>query len=87
MTYLQTAFHLATPQASSPSKNVAMPPQKSSSTFKLSKLPLAAALFVLNANWAAAATSTPTAGSGSLDDWLALGLAMLAALYCVQKRE
>jgi hypothetical protein len=44
-------------------------------------------LFAVLANGAAAATVQPTIGAGSLDDWLALGLAMLAALYCVQKRE
>jgi hypothetical protein len=39
-------------------------------------------------NWAtAASTATLHVGSGSIDDWLAIGLAMLAALYCVQKRE
>jgi hypothetical protein len=25
--------------------------------------------------------------AGSLDDWLALGMALLAALFCMQKRE
>ena len=54
---------------------------------RLSKLLLAVFLALLSANWASAATCAAQAGSGSLDDWLALGLAMLAALYCVQKRE
>jgi hypothetical protein len=51
------------------------------------KLTLTVAFFLCCSNWAAAATTAPTVGSGTLDDWLALGLAMLAALYCVQKRE
>jgi hypothetical protein len=25
--------------------------------------------------------------AGSLDDWLALGMALLAALFCIQKKE
>lgn len=48
---------------------------------------LAVLLFALCATGASAATPTSSFGAGSLDDWLALGLAMLAALYCVQKRE
>ncbi|MBK9991221.1 MAG: hypothetical protein IPP19_10940 [Verrucomicrobia bacterium] len=62
-----------------------MPLQPVTSFSKLSKLTSAVVFFLCCSNWAAAA---PTAvGGGSMDDWLALGLAMLAALYCVQKRE
>lgn len=60
------------------------PPRRSFSS--LSRFVLAAFFVFFTANWASAATAVQ-AGSGSLDDWLALGLAMLAALYCVQKRE
>jgi hypothetical protein len=55
---------------------------------RLSKFVLVLALFTSCSNWAAASSIANThVGSGSMDDWLALGLAMLAALYCVQKRE
>jgi carbohydrate-selective porin OprB len=54
---------------------------------KLSSPLLAVLLYVFCANSAAAATTQSAIGAGSLDDWLALGLALLAALYCVQKRE
>ncbi|MFT3868045.1 MAG: hypothetical protein QM715_06055 [Nibricoccus sp.] len=64
-----------------------MPLQPVSSFRKLSRLLSAVLLFALLTNGAVAATVQPTFGAGSLDDWLALGLAMLAALYCVQKRE
>jgi len=45
-------------------------------------------LFACFSNGAAAATisSSSYVGSGSLDEWLAIGLAALAGLYCVQKR-
>lgn len=61
--------------------------QPLSSLRKLSSLLLAIFLFALLSNGAVAATVLPTVGAGTLDDWLALGLAMLAALYCVQKKE
>lgn len=64
-----------------------MPLQPVSQIRKLSRSLFAVLLFALLANGAAAATTQPTIGAGTLDDWLALGLAMLAALYCVQKRE
>ena len=64
-----------------------MPLQPVTSFRKASKLTLAIALSLCCSNWAAAATTVTTVGSGTMDDWLALGLAMLAALYCVQKRE
>jgi hypothetical protein len=55
---------------------------------RLNKLLLVTLLFTSCANWSVASSTAATyIGSGSLDDWLALGLAMLAALYCVQKRE
>jgi hypothetical protein len=55
---------------------------------RLTKFVLIAVLVTGCSNWAAAASTTTTnMGSGTLDDWLAIGLAMLAALYCVQKRE
>jgi len=64
-----------------------MPLQPVTSFRKLSKLTSAAVFFLCCSNWAAAATTATNVGGGSMDDWLALGLAMLAALYCVQKRE
>jgi len=64
-----------------------MPLQPVSSLQKLSRLLSAVLLFAVLANGAAAASAPSPIGAGSLDDWLALGLAMLAALYCVQKRE
>lgn len=55
---------------------------------RLSKFLLLTVLVAGCSNWAtAASTATLHVGSGSIDDWLAIGLAMLAALYCVQKRE
>jgi hypothetical protein len=55
---------------------------------RLNKLLLVTALFASCANWSVAASSTVAyVGSGSLDDWLAIGLAALAALFCVQRRE
>ncbi|MFT3781304.1 MAG: hypothetical protein QM790_04750 [Nibricoccus sp.] len=53
----------------------------------LRRFAFAAVFFAIFANGASASTRPGAIGSGSLDDWLALGLAMLAALYCVQKRE
>lgn len=64
-----------------------MPLQPASLFRKLNKFTLVALFFMCCSNWAAAASAVGMIGSGSLDDWLALGLAMLAALYCVQKRE
>lgn len=64
-----------------------MSPQLVSPLRKLSRLLPAVLLFAVLTNGAAAATAPTSIGAGSLDDWLALGLAMLAALYCVQKRE
>jgi hypothetical protein len=55
---------------------------------RLNKFVLLAVLVTGCSNWVAAASTTPShIGSGTMDDWLAIGLAMLAALYCVQKRE
>ena len=55
---------------------------------RLNKLLVLVALFASCSNWAAAAsTNVSYFGAGSLDDWLAIGLAALAALFCVQKRE
>jgi len=55
---------------------------------RLSKFVPLAVLFTSCTNWVAAASTTSNnVGGGSMDDWLALGLAALAALYCVQKRE
>lgn len=64
-----------------------MPLQPISLLRKASKLLPALLVFVLFASNAAASSVESSVGAGSLDDWLALGLAMLAALYCVQKRE
>jgi hypothetical protein len=64
-----------------------MPLQPVNTFRKLSKFTSAVVLFLCCSNWAAAAASPTIVGGGSLDDWLALGLAALAALYCVQKRE
>jgi len=55
---------------------------------RLNKFLLVTVLFTGCSNWvAAASTSSNYFGAGSLDDWLAIGLAALAALFCVQKRE
>ncbi len=55
---------------------------------RLKKLFLVTVLFTSCSNWMmAASTSSTYFGAGSLDDWLAIGLAALAALFCVQKRE
>ena len=55
---------------------------------RLEKFILVTMLLTGCSNWAAAASTVATkVGGGSLDDWLAIGLAGLAALYCVQKRE
>ena len=55
---------------------------------RLTKFVFITVLVASCSNWAAAAsTIASSSGSGSMDDWLAIGLAMLAALYCVQKRE
>jgi len=55
---------------------------------RLSKIVLFLALFTSCSTWLAASPAVAThVGAGSLDDWLAIGLALLAALYCVQKRE
>jgi len=68
--------------------NVAMSLKSALQLRRLSKFVLAVPLIACCSNWAvASSTVTSNVGSGSLDDWLALGLAMLAALYCVQKRE
>ena len=54
---------------------------------RLKKILLVTVLVTSCTNWAAASTAASYVGSGSLDDWLAIGLAALAALFCVQKRE
>ncbi len=54
---------------------------------RLTKLCLGIVFFLGCSNGATAAVAVNPVGSGSIDEWLALGLAMLAALYCVQKRE
>ncbi len=55
---------------------------------RLKKFLLVTVLFTSCSNWVVAASPSSTYfGAGSLDDWLAIGLAALAALFCVQKRE
>ncbi len=64
-----------------------MPLQPSPLSKKVCRALLVTLLFALFSNGASAASPQAMIGAGSVDDWLALGLAMLAALYCVQKKE
>ena len=65
-----------------------MSPKPAPQLRSLAKIVFATLLLASCSNWAAAAPAVASPlGSGSMDDWLALGLAALAALYCVQKRE
>jgi len=66
-----------------------MSPKSVSPLRRLTKFLIVAVLVTGCSNWAAAASANAANyfGAGSLDDWLAIGLAALAALFCVQKRE